>query len=143
MAPVTLCPAAWVLLWRAAALLAQARRADRQQRFAADLASIKAASAGSGSGVFGVGRSAAESEQAIGSGWLALHGGFGTNRSLEKEYLRLTSVPKAEDVRPPEVCPYGARGVCWGCRVLACARRCCVCVGKSAHVSAPGLTTAG
>lgn len=85
----------------------QARRAERQQRFAADLASIKAVTAGSngaaGSSMFGAGRSAAESEQAIGSGWLALHGGFGTNTSLEKEYLRLTSVPKAEDVRPPEV----------------------------------------
>jgi len=91
----------------------QARRAERQQRFAADLASIKAATssngtAGSGKrggGAQGHGKSsaAAQSEQAIGSGWLALHGGFGTNQALEKEYLRLTSVPKAEDVRPPEV----------------------------------------
>lgn len=78
--------------------IVQARRVERQQRFASDLASMKAASS-----MFGAGRSAAESEQAIGSGWLALHGGFGTSTALEKQYLRLTSVPKAEDVRPPEV----------------------------------------
>ena len=91
--------------------LLQARRAERQQRFAADLASIKAVSsngsAGSGklagSRLHGGGSSSTEPEHSIGSGWLALHGGFGSNRSLEKEYLRLTSVPKAEDVRPPEV----------------------------------------
>lgn len=74
----------------------QARRAGRQQRFALDLASIKAVShPGSSSNTF--------SEESIGSGWLALQGGFGSNMSLEKEYLRLTSVPKSEDVRPPEV----------------------------------------
>jgi hypothetical protein len=79
----------------------QARRAGRQQRFASDLASIKAVSRG-GAGS----SSSAFSEESIGSGWLALQGGFGSNMSLEKEYLRLTSVPKSEDVRPPEV---GAR----------------------------------
>lgn len=75
----------------------QARRAGRQQRFASDLASIKAVSRpGNSSSTF--------TEESIGSGWLALQGGFGSNMSLEKEYLRLTSVPKSEDVRPPEVC---------------------------------------
>lgn len=108
----------------------QARRAERQQRFASDLASIKAADSsnagssaghaaggkqrgggggrgttqgGFGASSSGSGSSWAESERAIGSGWLALHGGFGTSTALEKDYLRLTSVPKAEDVRPPEV----------------------------------------
>jgi hypothetical protein len=46
-----------------------------------------------------------QQDEGIGAagGWLALGGGYGSSRSLEKEYLRLTSVPKAEDVRPPEV----------------------------------------
>jgi hypothetical protein len=30
-------------------------------------------------------------------------GGYGTNTTLEKEYLRLTVLPDAADVRPPEV----------------------------------------
>jgi hypothetical protein len=74
----------------------QARRAERQQRFAADLAAMKKPAASS---------ILEQQDEGIGSagGWLALGGGYGSSRSLEKEYLRLTSVPKAEDVRPPEV----------------------------------------
>ena len=30
-------------------------------------------------------------------------GGLGTSEALEKEYLRLTSLPRASDVRPPQV----------------------------------------
>ncbi len=30
-------------------------------------------------------------------------GGLGTSEALEKEYLRLTSLPRASDVRPPHV----------------------------------------
>lgn len=30
-------------------------------------------------------------------------GGMGTSTALEKEYLRLTSMPRQSDVRPPEV----------------------------------------
>lgn len=32
-----------------------------------------------------------------------MRGGVGTNEALEKEYLRLTSLPRAADVRPPAV----------------------------------------
>lgn len=34
---------------------------------------------------------------------LAAAGGYGTSEALEKEYLRLTSLPRAADVRPPGV----------------------------------------
>lgn len=34
---------------------------------------------------------------------LAAAGGYGTSEALEKEYLRLTSLPRAADVRPPAV----------------------------------------
>jgi hypothetical protein len=73
----------------------QARRAERQQRFAADLAAMKKPN----SSIL------EQQDECIGSagGWLALGGGYGSSKSLEKEYLRLTSVPKAEDVRPPDV----------------------------------------
>jgi hypothetical protein len=73
----------------------QARRAERQQRFAADLVAMKKPN----SSIL------QQQDECIGSagGWLALGGGYGSSKSLEKEYLRLTSVPKAEDVRPPEV----------------------------------------
>lgn len=30
-------------------------------------------------------------------------GGVGTREELEKEYLRLTSLPRASDVRPPHI----------------------------------------
>jgi hypothetical protein len=76
----------------------QARRAERQQRFAADLATMKKPNSSSSN-------TWQQQDEGIGAagGWLALGGGYGSSRSLEKEYLRLTSVPKAEDVRPPEV----------------------------------------
>lgn len=34
---------------------------------------------------------------------LADSGGMGTNTSLEKDYLRLTSMPRQSDVRPPAI----------------------------------------
>ena len=90
-----------------------ARRAERAQRFADDLdgeggggpaaadvplarlsrkarARLAGSMGGSGGG---------------GSGGFSLVGAsvFGTSLALEKEYLRLTSAPRAEDVRPPRV----------------------------------------
>lgn len=34
---------------------------------------------------------------------MARSGGYGTCEALEKEYLRLTSMPRAADVRPPNI----------------------------------------
>ncbi|KAG2444286.1 hypothetical protein HXX76_001043 [Chlamydomonas incerta] len=59
-----------------------ARRRQRQQRFA-------------GSGA------AEEDDEA--DAVLTAAGGVGTSAALEKEYLRLTSLPRAADVRPPHV----------------------------------------
>ncbi|WIA35122.1 hypothetical protein OEZ86_003603 [Tetradesmus obliquus] len=107
----------------------QARRAERQQRFAADLAAMKQPGGSSSSSA------QQQQDEGIGAagGWLALGGGYGSSRSLEKEYLRLTSVPKAEDVRPPEVLAQSLalikrrwRGGCsyaWACSQLKSVRQ--------------------
>ncbi|KAF8060462.1 LENG8 [Scenedesmus sp. PABB004] len=94
----------------------RARRAERQQRFAAELAALKASTAGTGAGATAASpggggslRAAAGSaswgDTGIGEAgaWLSLAGGYGRSTALEKEYLRLTALPKAEDVRPPDV----------------------------------------
>ncbi|EFJ45164.1 hypothetical protein VOLCADRAFT_106118 [Volvox carteri f. nagariensis] len=48
---------------------------------------------------------AAAAQEASGKGdvVLAESGGYGTSEALEKEYLRLTSLPRVADVRPPAV----------------------------------------
>eukprot|EP00879_Flechtneria_rotunda_P005106 GHRR01005386.1.p1 GENE.GHRR01005386.1~~GHRR01005386.1.p1 ORF type:complete len:440 (+),score=191.13 GHRR01005386.1:691-2010(+) len=93
-----------------------ARRAQRQQRFAPELAALKAnnsnddgsaAKPGSSkraagtAGRYGTAADADASHAA--ESWLRLKGGYGSSMAIEKEYLRLTAIPKAEDVRPPEV----------------------------------------
>lgn len=106
----------------------QARRAERQQRFAADLVALQSSNAAPAARNAG---SLAYSsiDGGIGDGWLRLEGGYGTNQSLEKEYLRLTAVPKAEDVRPPKVHTDRYVLLCW-CwdkllRCFSALRTCC------------------